>query len=96
MRGAEPAFNLRTNWGITEFWRSGDSLFPEYETVACEKLEHRTWQRVTREIQILDNLVHHKTKFEKIARYRCANLLYFVTVDGLIEPHELPSKNGGF
>lgn len=70
--------------------RRGDSLFPEYESVACETLEHETWQRVTREIRVLENRVHGKTKFAKMARYRTASFLYLVVTDGVMSPHELP------
>ncbi|MDF1785536.1 MAG: hypothetical protein P1U82_06670 [Verrucomicrobiales bacterium] len=69
--------------------RCGDSLFPEYESVDCVRMEHLTWQRINRDIQILENRVHHKTKFEKLARYQCANLLYLVTPPGLVDPSEV-------
>lgn len=74
--------------------RSGDSLFPEYERVDVGQMEHRTWKRVSREIRLMENRVHGKTKFEKLIRYRCANLFYFVTVEGLIAPHEIPAAWG--
>ncbi len=74
--------------------RRGDSLFPEYETVDLTRLEHRSYKQVMREIALLENRVHHKTKFEKIARYQCANLCYLAVLPDIIEPHELPSAWG--
>ena len=74
--------------------RCGDSLFPEYESVDCHRMEHLTWQRINRDIQILENRVHHKTKFEKLARYHCANVLYLVTPIGLVDPSEVPTTWG--
>lgn len=74
--------------------RCGDSLFPEYESVDCRRMEHLTWQRINRDIQILENRVHHKTKFEKLVRHHCANLFYLVTPPGLVDPSEVPTTWG--
>ena len=43
-----------------------------------------------REIAILQARLYGKTKFDKVARYRCANLCYLVVEDGILQPHEVP------
>lgn len=74
--------------------RQGDSLFPEFESVACHTLDHRTWKRVSREIRVLENRVNGKTKFEKLVRYRSANRFYLVMTEGLARLDEVPSAWG--
>jgi hypothetical protein len=52
--------------------------------------EHKTYRRVLREIRVLQARLYGKTKFEKVMRYRCANLCYLVVEDGILQDHEAP------
>jgi hypothetical protein len=70
--------------------RKGESLFREYDVVDLSNYEHKTYRRVMREIGILQRRLFGKTKFERVARYRCANLCYLVVEEGVLRPHEFP------
>jgi hypothetical protein len=59
--------------------RTGSSLFPEFDTYDFGAIQHRGYTRATREIATLQSSVVANTKFEKLARYRCANVFYLVT-----------------
>ena len=74
--------------------RKGASLFAEYDAIDASKHQHRAYRKVLREIRILQARLYGKTKFDKVARYRCANLCYLVVEDGIIEPHEVPLNWG--
>ncbi len=70
--------------------RKSESLFPAFDVYDFSKLEHRTYRRLVREIGILQNRLYGKTKFDKLVRYRCANLYYLVTEEGVLADHEAP------
>lgn len=74
--------------------RNGDSLFPEYQSFDFGKLEHKTYRKVAAEVASLKNRLYSNTKFDKVARWKCANLLYLVVEDGILKPHEVPSGWG--
>lgn len=74
--------------------RQGETLFPEFDVVDLTTLEHRSYQRVRREIRSLENRLHHGTKFEKLIRYHCANLCYVVAFQDIVREHELPDGWG--
>lgn len=73
---------------------NGDSLFQEFQTLNLASVEHIGYQNVLRQIAALQNGLFRKTKFEKMVRYRCANLFYLVTTKGLIKEYELPLNWG--
>lgn len=70
--------------------RRGESLFVEYDTVDLRGMEHKTYRRVVREIDIKQRRLFGKTKFDRLMRYRCANLNYLVVEPGILELHEAP------
>lgn len=70
--------------------RRGETLFAEYDSFDLETIRHRGYRTVMREIGVLQERLYAKTKLEKIARYRCANLLYVVTAPGILAAHEVP------
>jgi hypothetical protein len=70
--------------------RTGDSLFPEFDSHDFGAIEHRSYARVIREIGALQNRIHGATKFECLTRYRCANLFFLVVPDELYRDEELP------
>ena len=70
--------------------RKGESLFAEYDSIDISNFEHKTYRKVIREISILQARLYGKTKFDKVARYCCANLCYLVVEDGILKSHEVP------
>lgn len=70
--------------------RTGDSLFPEYDSHDFEAIEHRGYGRVLREFAALQNRLCGGTKFESIVRYRCANLFFLVLPNELFRESEIP------
>lgn len=70
--------------------RKGEMLFEEFDAVNLAGFEHATYRRVLREIEVQQRRLYGKTKFEKLVRYRCANLNYLVIEPGILAPHEVP------
>jgi hypothetical protein len=70
--------------------RIADSLFPEFESHDFGAIEHRNYARVLRELTALQNRICDCTKFEKIFRYRCANLCFLVLAKELFREEEIP------
>jgi hypothetical protein len=69
----------------------GDSLFSDFETFDFSRLDHQGYSGVTRDAAGLRQRLISCTKFEKLAQYRCANLLYLVIAEPLHEiGFELP------
>jgi hypothetical protein len=70
--------------------RKGESLFAEYDAIDISNFEHKTYRKVMREISILQARLYGKTKFDKVARYQCANLCFLAVEDGILKGHEVP------
>ena len=70
--------------------RSGDSLFPDFDSPDLSRLEHANYRRVLAEMTRLQNRLYRQVKFETMSRYRCANLFYLVVEPGLVGPAEVP------
>jgi hypothetical protein len=70
--------------------RTGDTLFPEWDAHDFAAIEHRGYRRVTRELAALQNQLRDGRKFEKLARYACANLFFLVTPNELMREPEAP------
>jgi hypothetical protein len=70
--------------------RRGETLFAEYDVFDLDNIPHRGYRAVMREVSALQERLYGKTKLEKIAQYRCANLLYVVTEPGILAAHEVP------
>jgi hypothetical protein len=70
--------------------RIADSLFPEFDSHDFAAIEHRGYARVLRELTVLQNRLFDCTKFEKLLRYRCANLFFLVLPNELFEETEIP------
>jgi len=79
--------NLRVHYPTL---RTGDTLFPEWDACDFAAIEHRGYQRVMRELVALQNQLRDGRKFEKIARYGCANLFYLVMPNELLREPEAP------
>lgn len=69
---------------------NGDSLFPEFDSENFSAIGHRGYERLLRELRTLQNRLYDCTKFEKLLRYRCANLLFIVLPEQLFRESEVP------
>ena len=70
--------------------RNGDSLFPEFDSQNFTAIGHLGYARLSRELQALQNRLHDCTKFDKLIRYRCANLFFLVLPEQLFRESEIP------
>jgi len=69
---------------------TGDSLFPEFDSENFSAIGHRGYARLARELRTLQNRLYDCTKFEKLIRYRCANLFFIVLPEQLFRESEVP------
>ena len=74
--------------------RSGDSLFPEFDLPDLTVIGHRGHARILREVRALQNRLYDCTKFDKLLRYRCANLYFLVLPEDLFRDSEIPVSWG--
>ncbi len=70
--------------------RTGETLFPEWDACDFAAIEHRGYARVTRELTALQRQLRDGRKFEKLARYGCANLFFLVLPNELLREAEAP------
>jgi hypothetical protein len=70
--------------------RTGETLFPEWDSHDFGAIEHRGYTRVTRQLSALQNQLRDGRKFEKLTRYACANLFFLVLPNELLREPEAP------
>jgi hypothetical protein len=70
--------------------RINDSLFPEFTSHDFMAIGHRGYTRVLRQLNTLQNRLYDCTKFDKLMRYRCANLFFLVLPAELFRDSEIP------
>ena len=70
--------------------RNGDSLFPEFDLQSFTAIGHRGYARISRQLGTLQNRLYDCTKFEKLIRYRCANLFFLVVPEEIFRDGEIP------
>ena len=70
--------------------RTGDSLFPEYDSLDLAAIGHQGYSRILREFNALQNRLNGGRKFECLVRYRCANLFFLVLPNELFCEAEMP------
>jgi hypothetical protein len=70
--------------------RTGDTLFPEWDAHDFGAIAHRGYTQVTRELNALQSQLRDGRKFEKLARYGCANLFFLVVPERLLREPEAP------
>jgi len=70
--------------------RNGDSLFPEFDSHDFTAIRHRGYARVLCELKAQQNRLYDCTKFDKLIRYRCANLYLLVLPMELFRDSEVP------
>jgi hypothetical protein len=69
---------------------NGELLFPEFDSENFSAIGHRGYARLVRELRALQNRLYDCTKFEKLIRYRCANLFFIVLPEQLFRESEVP------
>ena len=74
--------------------RSADLLFPELDSQSFAAIGHRGYARLLRELRALQNRLYDCTKFDKLIRYRCANLFFLVLPEELFRDPEIPAGWG--
>ena len=74
--------------------RNGDSLFPEFDSENFIAIGHRGYARLLRELRALQNRLYDCTKFDKLIRYRCANLFFLILPEELFRDPEIPAGWG--
>ena len=70
--------------------RNGDCLFPEFDLPDVTVIGHRGYARLLRELSALQNCLYNCTKFDRLVRYRCANLYFLVLSKELFRDSEIP------
>lgn len=70
--------------------RIADSLFPEFDSHDFGAIQHRGYARVLRELNALHNRLYHCAKFDRLIKYRCANLFFLVLPNELYREPEIP------
>src|SRR5213083_266633 len=74
--------------------RNGDSLFPDFDSQNFSAIGHRGYARLLRNLRGLQNRLYDCTKFDKLIRYRCANLFFLVLPEELFRDPEIPAGWG--
>jgi hypothetical protein len=70
--------------------RTPSSLFPDWDPFDPEKLPHAGYRRLIRRIVALQRKREGNTKFERVTRYRLANLHFLVAPAGLVQSERVP------
>ena len=74
--------------------RNGGSLFPEFDSENFVAIGHQGYPRLLRELRVLQNRLYDCSKFDKLIRYRCANLFFLVLPEALFRDPEIPAGWG--
>ena len=69
---------------------NGEALFPEFDSYRLREHNHAGYKKLIRELRIAKNGIMAATKFDRLYRYRLANLHYLVAEEGLLEHQEIP------
>jgi hypothetical protein len=73
---------------------NGETLFPEMDSYRLRESEHKGYQKLVRDIRTARTSLIKGTKFDRLQRYRVANVCYLVVEERLIEKHEAPTGWG--
>jgi len=70
--------------------RTPSSLFPEWDPFDPEQLPHAGYRRLIRRITAVQRKLGGNTKFERVTRYRLANVHFLVAPTGLVRRERVP------
>lgn len=71
--------------------RKNESLFSEYDSYDFSDWHHKSWSRLSKQLQTLENRLDHGVKFARIARFGCANFCYLAVEENVVlHPSEVP------
>src|SRR5688572_27535615 len=79
--------SMRQSWPTL---RQGDALFPEYDVYRFEAAGFEPYDRIVGQIASLANRLHRQTKFDKLLRWKAANVHFVVAEESVARRHELP------
>lgn len=74
--------------------RHGETLFPEFDVYSFEAAGFEPYEKILAEIRSLSRRLHAQTKFDKLLRWKAANVHYVVAEPDIVRPHELPAGWG--
>lgn len=74
--------------------RNGETLFPEFDSYRFEASGYEPYEKLLSEIATLSARLHAQTKFDRLLRWKAANLHFVVAETGVAKPHELPAGWG--
>ena len=74
--------------------RRGEALWPEYDSWDFSSLEHRAYRGVLDELEAVQRRMLRGTKFSKMFRYHCADVLYLVVEENIFAEAEIPAGWG--
>ena len=74
--------------------RQGESLFPEFDAYSFETAGFEPYDKILAQIRTLSRRLHAQTKFDKLLRWKAANVHYVVAEPNVLRPHELPAGWG--
>ncbi|MEY4938556.1 MAG: hypothetical protein RIQ93_291 [Verrucomicrobiota bacterium] len=74
--------------------RRGEALWPEFDTWDFSGIEHHAYRGVLADLETAQRRVLQGTKFSRMFRYRCADLLYLVVEEAIFAEAEVPAGWG--
>jgi hypothetical protein len=74
--------------------RRGEALWPEFDAWDFSGLKHAAYRAVLTELATVQARVLKGTKFSKMFRYRCADVLYLVVEENIFAEAEIPAGWG--
>ena len=74
--------------------RNGETLFPEFDSYRFAAAGYEPYNNLVRDIDRISARLHANTKFDRLARWKGANLHFIVAEPELLAPHELPANWG--
>lgn len=74
--------------------RKGETLFAEFDAYSFETAGFEPYDKICAEIRTLSKRLHSQTKFDKLTRWKAANLYYLVAAPGVAKLHEVPAGWG--
>lgn len=70
--------------------RQGETLFPEFDVYRFEAAGFEPYDKIVAEMESLANRLHRQTKFDKLMRWKAANVHFLVVEENVLKAHELP------